>query len=193
MILLRADLRQLERASKAVRGGLVVPELLLELAYDRMEKVMRFDAFAARDRVDGVERSLRAVDMRDGNGTVEGDDRRWIAPMQLIVMAQNAFPIGRSGIRRETMAGGNAGLQVVIAHVVTVRGGGEMDETTVDERLVPLRAILVVEPEKVAVFILARRETRAAQKHEGEQSVAARGAPGGMRNEEARQPDRFPA
>ena len=91
MILPRADLRQLERASKTVRGGLVVPELLLELAYNRMEKVMRFDAFAARDRVDGVERGLRAVDMRDGNGTVEGDDRRWIAPMQLIVMAQNAL------------------------------------------------------------------------------------------------------
>ena len=60
------------------------------------------------------------------------------------------------------MAGSNAGLQVVIADVLTVRGGGEMDETTVDERLVPLRAILVVEPEKIAVFILARRETRAA-------------------------------
>lgn len=101
-------------------------------------------------------------------------------------MAQDASPIGRGGVGREAMAGGDAGLEMVVAHFVAMGGGAEMDEAVVDQGLIPLGAILVVEPEEISVGIDASGETRAAQEHKGEQGVAARLAAGRMRNEEGR-------
>lgn len=131
-MLFRADLRQLERAPETFGSSLVVPELLLELADDRVVEMMRFDALAARDRRERVESGLRAVDVCHCDGAIEPDNRRGIASVQLIVMAQDAFPIGRSGIGREAVAGGDAGLEMIIAHVVAVRGRGKMHQTLVD-------------------------------------------------------------
>lgn len=43
VMLLRADLGQLQRPPETCRGGLVPADLLLEFADDGVEKMMRFD------------------------------------------------------------------------------------------------------------------------------------------------------
>ena len=74
MMLLGADLGQLQRAPETFRGRAVVAKLLLQLADDGMEKMMALDQFAPRHFRQRIEAGLRSVDMGDGDGTVERDD-----------------------------------------------------------------------------------------------------------------------
>ena len=75
MVLLRSDLSQRERTPKAFRGGLMIRQLLLQRADDRMEKMMRLDQLAPGHRFDGVESCVRAVHVRHGDRAVQGDNR----------------------------------------------------------------------------------------------------------------------
>ncbi len=109
--------------------------------------------------------------MRDGHGAIEGDDGRRIAPVELIVMAQDAFPIGRNGIGRRAMTGRDAGLQMVVADRLAPGRGGEMEQALIDESVVSLRAILIIKPQQLTLFAQASRKTRAAQQHERQQGV----------------------
>ncbi len=180
MMLLGANLGELQGAPKTFGGLFVPPELLLQLARDGVVKMMRLDEFAPRHFVERREPSLGAMNVRDRDGAIEGDDRRRIAPVELIVMAQDALPVGRSRIRREAMTGRNAGLQMVVADRFALGRRGEMHQAFVDERLVPLRTILIIEPEQIPLRAQPGRKTRAAQQHEREQGVTARRVARGM-------------
>ena len=70
MMLLRPDLSQLQRTPKAFRSGFVIRELLLQLADDGVEKMVRLDQLAMGHRFDGVERRLCALHVGDGNCAV---------------------------------------------------------------------------------------------------------------------------
>src|SRR3712207_9280860 len=59
------------------------------------------------------EAGLRAVQIRDRDGAVHGDDGGWLDPLELIVVAKDARPICGSGIRGHAVAGGNASLQMI--------------------------------------------------------------------------------
>ena len=113
--------------------------------------------------------------------------------VERIVVAEDARPVGRGDGGRSAVNRGDAGLEVIFAQVGALCGRGEFQETARDERLVPLRAVLLFEAEEVAVFVDARRETRGAEIHEGEERVGARCVAGGVRDEECGEADGFGA
>lgn len=73
--LLGADLGELKGAAEAFGGGLVLAELLLQFADDGVVEMVRLDQVPFRHLLNGVESGLWAVDVGDGDGAVEGDNR----------------------------------------------------------------------------------------------------------------------
>ncbi len=71
----RPDVGQLEGSTKIRSGGLVVAELLLQFAHDRVEKVMRLDQLPPLHLFDGVKTSLGTAHMRHRNRAIQGDHR----------------------------------------------------------------------------------------------------------------------
>ena len=87
-------------------------------------------------------------------------------------MPEDARPIRRRSIWRNAVARRDPGLQMIQCRLVATRRFAEMHEPALDERLIPFRAILLIESQEVAVLIDASRKTRARQQHEREQRMA---------------------
>lgn len=182
-----------ERAAETFGGGGVFAEAPVEFADDGVKQVVRFEFRALWNFRDGVEAGLRAVDVRDGDGTAERGERRGSEAIEIVVVAENTRPIGRGAVGGGAMAGGDAGLEVIFAELGALGGLGEVEETAFDERVVPFRAVLIVEAEEIAVVAEARGKARGGEEHEGEKRVRARGIAGGMGDEERAEPDGFVA
>lgn len=96
--LLGPDLSEMKRATEALGSNMIVVQAPMQLAYDRVKQVMRFQAIAMRNLCDGIQRRLWPLQVRDNHRAIQGDDRRWFELIQSIVMPQNARPVRRSMI-----------------------------------------------------------------------------------------------
>ena len=73
-------------------------------------------------RVDMLQTGLWTIELRDGYGTVEMDNRRRLNSHQLVVKRNNLPPVGHSGRFRFRMNGRNRSLQRVRAEAAGFQG-----------------------------------------------------------------------
>jgi len=163
--LFRPNLGELKRAAKAFRRCAMVMEPPVQLADHRMKQVMRFQPLPLVHGSDRVESRAGAVQIRDGHCPIQRHDRRRLEPAQFVVVMKNARPIRRSGIGGAAMTRRDAGLKMIRRQLVALRGFGQMNQTALDQTLIPLGAILIVETQQIAVLIQTSRKARACQKH----------------------------
>jgi hypothetical protein len=191
--LFRADAGKFEGAAETFGGGGVLAETPVEFADDGVEQVVRFEFRALRNFVDGVESGLGAVNVSDGDGATECGERRRLEAVKVVVVTEDARPVGGLAVGGGAVAGGDAGLEVVFAELGALGGLGEVEEAAFDERVVPFRTVLVVEAEEIAVVAEARGKTRGGEQHEREKGVRARDVAGGVGDEERAEADGFVA
>lgn len=165
---------KLDSAAKVTGGSGKVFELGLEFAEDSVEEVVRFQGLAIADGGNGVDACLGPVDLGNGHGTVQAYDGRVVDLDELIVERKDARPIGGLVIGRRAVAGGNAGLKVILADFVPGRRLAELDDSAGDHGAVPERTVLILKAKDISVGIGAGAKTRGVQEHEGKQSVRAR-------------------
>ena len=75
------------------RAG-VIRALRFELALNRVKQVIRLQSTTISDVFNGFETGIRALDVGNRDGTVEGNNRGIIDLEQLVVKRKDVRPIG---------------------------------------------------------------------------------------------------
>ena len=94
---------------------------------------MRLHAVVRSDGRDCIEPCLRAMHMSDGDRSIQLNQRRRFESEQRIIVNQNACPIGRGRIGCDAVERGDARLKMVFAQILTLGGGGQLDQPGLDE------------------------------------------------------------
>src|SRR5439155_8014887 len=92
-----------------------------------VEQVISVQRVEVANDSDGVQPGARSVDVCDHDGAIEGDDRRIVELDQAIVKRENLRPIGRFIVLCDTVTGGDAGLQMILADFFAGGGPGKME------------------------------------------------------------------
>src|ERR1051326_3636714 len=158
--LFRTDMSESERAAKTSGRRLVVIQSPFQFTDHGVQQVVRFETIALCHLRDRIESGLRPTQLRNRDRAVERDDRRRLDAMQLVIVTQDQLPVCRRRIRRRAVNRRDSREQMVFAEIISLCCCAEMLEAARDEFAVPLRAVLIVETEKDAVFIDAGRKTR---------------------------------
>ena len=124
---------------------------------------------------------------------IERDDGRWRAGEQIVVVREDARPVGRRVGRRERMAGGDARLEMIGRQFAATGRPGERSQPGVDHRRVPQGAILRLQQEEIARRVGAGGQARGVEQHQGEERVDIRPVARRMRREDGGEPDRLVA
>lgn len=104
------------------------------------------------NRVQCIESRAGTVAHRDGERAVDVDHERRPALAERLVEIDDTSPIGRRVAWCDGMAGRDASLEVLARDFQTVAGSGETRERFVDQRRVPLRAILLRQEQQATSF-----------------------------------------
>src|SRR5216684_2660545 len=95
-----------------------VMQLRLELAKDRIEQVIRIQLSPVLNCLDRFNADSGTVHVRNRHSAIKGDDRRIIHLHPFIIEGQYPRPIGGLIVVGRAMAGGDAGLKMVLAEFV---------------------------------------------------------------------------
>ncbi len=163
MGLLRSDFGQGQRASKTLGRGAVMAQPPLQLTGHRVKQVMCFQPLSAGNRGERIEAGLRSLHIGHRDRAIQRDDGRGFDAIEFVVVAQNTGPVRRCVVRRGAVASGNTGLKMIFADLGALRRVHQVAQSAFDERLVPLRAILIVQAQQIPVVIHSRRETRGGE------------------------------
>ncbi len=75
--------------------------------------------------------------LRYGHGAIQGDDRRWLQPLQSLVEEVDLPPVGLFGPGRTVVQGGEGRLDLICARAVVPHGLVEEGDPLGDPVLVP--------------------------------------------------------
>src|SRR3954462_1198260 len=87
------------------------------------------------------------------------------------------------------MASGNHRLKMILSYLAPFGRMGQMKHAAGDQRTIPAAAILVLQPEQIAIDIDTRRSARAAQEHQREQCVGFWPVASRMFGQQSAEPD----
>src|SRR5712691_8009898 len=161
----------------------------LELRACFVEAAEFFEKVAARARqeVIGLERRLRHQRIgeletrcwterdRDRDRTIQLHDGRWLELGECIVECRDACPVRLLRRTRSRVTCGNRSLQGVRAkHSAKLFGTLECCEATMDEELIPKRAILVEEQDRLSRRADSRVEPRRLDLHQCDEAMDLR-------------------
>src|SRR6266567_1937476 len=89
------------------------------------------------------------------------------------------------------MTGRDPSLKMICTQLVPGGGHAQMVHAAGDQRLIPSRTILLLEPKDVSLRIRSRRQTRGVEQHQRDQGVTARLISGRMFRQQRPQTNRF--
>src|SRR5881275_3550909 len=89
------------------------------------------------------------------------------------------------------MTGRDPGLKMICTQFVSGGGYAQMLHAVGDQRLIPARTILLLEPKYVPVSICSSRQARGVEQHQRDQGVSARLISGRMFRQQSSQTNRF--
>src|SRR5437868_226111 len=89
------------------------------------------------------------------------------------------------------MTGRDPGLKMICTQFVAGGGYAQMLHAVGDQRLIPARTILLLEPKYVPLSIGSRRQARGVEQHQRDQGVSARLISGRMFRQQRPQTNRF--
>src|SRR5437588_4939470 len=89
------------------------------------------------------------------------------------------------------MKGRDPGLKMICTQFVAGGGYAQMLHAVGDQRLIPARTILLLEPKYVPLSIGSRRQARGVEQHQRDQGVSARLISGRMFRQQRPQTNRF--
>ena len=142
-----------------------------ELAERGVKQVVGFDPFPLLNGGQGLQARLRPVNVGERDRAIKSDDRRIVEINQSIVERLDLPPVCAFVVLRGAVAGGDAGLKMILGDF---RAGGrlrQMKHTAGNHRRVPAGPILFFEAEQVALRIHSRRQPRPVQQHQRQQRV----------------------
>src|SRR5207244_6659534 len=116
--------------------------------------------------VDQSKRSIGAVHLADGDGAVEGYDRRGGDREQLVVQGDDLRPVGLLECRGVRMHGVDRGLELVRTRLVAAKALADDRLTLLDQGAIPSSAVLRAEQHEGAVGSRSRRATGLGQEQE---------------------------
>jgi len=91
------------------------------------------------------------------------------------------------------VGGGDAGLEVVLRHLVPLRGAEEVRQAPAQQALVPQGAVLIRQQQQVAVAVYPHRQARREQQKHGREGVDLGAVRGWMVGKQLHQPGCFGA
>ena len=103
---LRSGLGKIQRLSEVFGSGFRLIQTRVEVTQHRMQQIVGIQFVTRLDFFDGGKTCRRAMDVRDDNRAIEGNDRRMVEFYQLIVEAQDLDPVRRLIILGCTVACG---------------------------------------------------------------------------------------
>src|SRR5271165_7046999 len=147
-----------------VGASLKVMQLRLELAKDRIEQVIRIQLSPVPNCLDRFNTDSGTVHVCNRHGAIEGDDRRIIQLRPLIIERQNPWPIRGLIVVSRAMAGGDAGLKMVLADLVSGGCLAQVKYTVLDHSSVPIRTVLLSQAKDVSLRVDSLGQPRCVQK-----------------------------
>jgi len=136
------------------------------------------------------QRSSGALHLADGDGAVEGHDRRGGDRKQLVVEGDDLRPVGLLDCRGVRVHGVDGGLELIRTGLVAAKAPADDRLTFLDQGPIPSSAVLLAEQHQGAVGPHSRRATGLGQEQQRQQTGHL-WLIGHERRQDPRQPDRL--
>src|SRR5579884_1355896 len=140
--------RACQRAAEVLVGSIAPAGAEFEFAQRCVKEGIRGEAIGVRNDANFLEAAFGAVALRDGDGAIQRDDRRWPNDHELIVKRNDLRPVRVFGATRSGVRPGDGGLEVIFAERRTRGREFEQFLPFSDQMRIPLRAILIEEGEQ---------------------------------------------
>src|SRR5439155_512472 len=150
-------------------------ELLEEVPAHARQEVVALERRLRPQPVHELEARGGTESHRDRHRTIQLHDGGWRELGERIVERRDARPVRLRGGTRSRVAGGDRGLQRVRAErAAELLGPLECGETTMDEDVIPARAVLIEEQDGLSRRADARARARGLDLHQRDEAVRLR-------------------
>ncbi len=144
---------EVEGAGIGGGGAGQVAQPAVEVGDGGVEQVVAVHAGLRADAFQCGQAGPRTLQHGEGHRPVERHYRRRRQRRQLVIVRQNALPVGGFVRGRDGVAGGDGSLRVVCGQLVVAGGLRELAQAQTDHVLVPAGAVLLVEQQRVALGV----------------------------------------